>query len=139
METRSLWLSLFLLLSITAFGCDSKPESKTVNTKSVDSKSVVIPADWDNLISLSKVKSSGVLKLALTGKKQTFNQIVEQIRMNQPKPIHFNTDVNCEQVLDVFEFKLDEGSWRELLALVTEKFNSVVEESETEFLVVPRN
>ena len=93
-----------------------------------------IPDDWAQ-ISISKVESGDTLKVTLSGKKQKFKDIVSKIRDNLPKPIHFSPDVDTDQSLEEFEFKMDDGSWENLLAAIAEKFNCNVEESDSVFMV----
>ncbi len=145
MEYKTICVALILFALGTIAGCESKSDFSKSDSSEVAPKSRKIasnglPADWTNTISLSKVESpEGVLNVTLTGKNQSFNSIVDQIRSNVPKPINFREEVDPDQVLSAFEFKMDEGSWTNLLTLVAEKFDCVIEETDSQFLVVPRN
>ncbi len=145
MKYKTTCVSLILFAVGSSAGCESesdlgKSDSSNFEPKSAEIASNGLPADWTNTISLSKVESpEGVLNVTLTGKNQSFNSIVDQIRSNVPKPINFREEVDPDQVLSAFEFRMDEGSWTNLLTLVAEKFDCVIEETDSEFLVVPRN
>lgn len=144
MEYKIICVALILFAVGAIAGCEtksdlSKPDSSNVAHKSAEMASNGLPADWTNTITLSKTESpEGVLTVTLTGKNQSFNSIVDKIRSNVPKPINFREEVDPDQVLSAFEFKTDEGSWKDLLTLVAEKFDCVIEETDSEFLVVPR-
>jgi len=145
MDYKRICCALILIVVGTITGCEnkydsSKSGSSKVAPKSAELASNGLPADWTTTseISLSTAKSpEGVLEVTLTGRNQSFNNILEKIRGNVPKPINFSAAVDSEQVLPEFEIKMAEGSWPKLLMLIAEKFHCIVEESNTEFLVVP--
>jgi hypothetical protein len=145
MDYKLICLALILLVIGTITGCEKKYKSSQSGSSKAAPKSAEIapngfPADWTTTseLSLSTAKSpEGLLEVTLTGRNQSFNGIVEKIRGNVPKPINFGAKVDTEQVLPEFEIKMAEGSWTELLTLIAAKFNCIVEESNTEFLVVP--
>jgi hypothetical protein len=144
MEYKIVLLAL-VLLTFTTAGCESKSDPRASDASKAAPKSRKIapnglPADWTNTteISLTKTESpEGVLNATLTGKRASFNGIVETIRGNVTKPINFGAEVDADQVLPEFEIKMDDGSWPKLLTAVAEKFECVVEESNSEFLIVP--
>jgi hypothetical protein len=145
MDYKLIYQALILLVVGTVAGCEKKSDlSKSGSSKaapeSAKSAPIGFPADWTatSEISLSTEKSpDGVLGVILTGRNQSFNGIVEKIRGNVAKPINFGAEVDTKQVLPEFEIKMVEGSWTKLLTLVAEKFKCAVEESNTEFLIVP--
>lgn len=134
MIRKILTLALIVCIAWTTTGCDSKPKTDMPDLSSALNETPSIPDDWAQ-ISLSKVESGDILKITLTGKKQKFKDIVGKISDNLPKPIKFDPDVDTDQSLEEFEFKIDDGSWKNLLSAIAEKFNCVVEESASEFLV----
>lgn len=133
-----------VLLALTIVGCEGKSALRETDASKAVHQSTKnlpndLPADWTE-ISLTKTESSdGALNATLTGKRASFNGIVETIRENVTKPINFGADVDANQVLPEFEFKIDDGSWQKLLTAVAKKFECVVEESNSGFLIVPAN
>lgn len=145
MDYKHISHALILLVVASIAGCENKSDSSQSSSNKAAPQSAEIasngfPADWTTTaeIRLSTAKSpEGVLEITLIGRNQSFNGIVENIRGNVPKPINFGAEVDTKKVLPEFEIKMAEGSWTKLLTLVAEKFNCVVEESNTEFLIVP--
>ncbi|MEZ6096775.1 MAG: hypothetical protein R3C03_21545 [Pirellulaceae bacterium] len=146
MRNKNICLAFFLLVAGMVVGCESKTDlNKSESSKAAPSTREMgphgLPADWTDVASIriSKIESpEGKLTVTLAGEKQRFSSILDQIRSNVSKPINFSKEVDPEQELSEFEIKMEAGSWQKLLTLVAEKFNCVVEESDSEFLIVPR-
>lgn len=136
MIRKILKLALIVCIAWSTTGCDSKPETDMPDLSSTLNNTPDIPDHWAH-ISLSKVRSEDNLIVTLKGKKKNLNDIVAQISDNLRKPINFAPDVDPDQTLEQFEFKMDDGSWENLLSAIAEKFDCVVEESASEFLVTP--
>lgn len=133
---KILKLVSMVCIALTTTGCDSAPQTEMPNQSPALNEPPGIPEHWAQ-ISLSKTVSGDNLKVTLKGKKKEFRDIVGQITDDLPKPVKFASDVDPSQTLEEFEFKMDNGSWKDLLSDIAERFNCVVEESATEFLVTP--
>ena len=136
MIRKILKVALLVCIAWTTTGCDAKPERDVSDLPTALNDTPSIPEHWAQ-ISLAKEKVGDNLRVTLKGKKKTFKDIVEQISNELSKPIRFSPDVDQDQSLEEFEFKMDNGSWKDLLSAIAAKFSCAVKESDSGFFVTP--
>ena len=117
---------------VMVLGCDRKTDSDAVVTDAFY-EPLDIPDDWPQ-ISLSRAEVDGVLNLTLSGKKKSLKEVMQTVGESLSKPVRFEAGVDVDRMSEEFDFRVDEGSWGELLKKIAVEFDCAVEETDAAFV-----